>query len=99
MSIIDQLPEMACPADNITIAADSCREDLGVVQGIVWMQSAGTSPFADFTTGAGGMALAATWTTAKAPADSSDDSLRTLLLEVQTSTFTGGDAASSNSLS
>ena len=93
MSIIDQLPEMACPADNITIAADSCREDLGVVQGIVWMQSSGTSPFlAGFGTGAGEMANATTWTTAKALADADDDSLRTLLLEVQTSVFTGGDA-------
>ena len=96
MSVIDQMPAIACPADNIAITADTCREDFGVVQGIVWMQAAGTTPFADFTTGAGGMALLATWTTAKALADSSDDSLRTLALELQTSVFTGGDAVSND---
>jgi hypothetical protein len=97
MSIIDQMPDVACPADNITIAADTCREDMGVVQGIAWMQSAGitnpiTTPFADFTTGVNGMALEATWTTAKALADSADGSVRTLALELQTSVFSGGDA-------
>lgn len=92
MSIISQMNDLTCPADNITLTADSCLDDFGVIQGIVWQKQDGITPFADFTTGAGGMALEATWTTAKALADSDNDSLRTLALECITSVMTGGDA-------
>lgn len=92
MSIISQMQDLTCPADNVTLTADSCLDDFGVIQGIVWQKSDGTTPFADFTTGVGGMAASATWTTAKALADSDSDSLRTLALECITSVMSGGDA-------
>jgi hypothetical protein len=88
MGLISQMPDLNCPEDIFDLTADSCRDDIGVIQGIAVMKDAGTSPFsttADFAT-------ALNWTTAQALAATDPSALRTLALEVITSTFTGGDA-------
>ena len=92
MSIISQMPDLTCPADNVTLTADSCQDDFGVIQGIAWKKKEGATPFTLFTTGAGGIADLNTWNTAKALLDTDPDSLRTLALECTSSIMTGGDA-------
>jgi hypothetical protein len=88
MGLISQMPDLNCPEDIFDLTADSCRDDIGVIQGFAVMKNAGTSPFsvvADFST-------ALNWTTAKALPTTDASAVRTLPLEVITSTFTGGDA-------
>lgn len=92
MSEINQLIDLACPADVFDVTKDTCRKNFGVLKAIVFRRDVGVTPFVDFTTGIGGMDAPLTWTTAYALLDTDPDALRNVVLEATTTTHTGGDA-------
>lgn len=92
MSEINQLIDLACPADVFAVTKDTCRKNFGVLKAVVFQLDRGITPFADFTTGVGGMDNATTWSTAYALLDNDANALRNVVFEATTTTHTGGDA-------
>ena len=92
MSDINQLIDLTCPADMFDVTKDTCRKNFGVLKAIVVQKTAGVSPFADFTSGVGGMDAVLTWSTAYALLDSDPDALRNVVFEATTTAHVGGDA-------